>query len=62
MMPRTSSAYRSKAPSASSQVVQRRIFGLARIRRIFCERFRPSVITRCEWWSSSVYITGRKDE
>ncbi len=62
MMPSTSSAYRSKACSASSHVVHRRIFGLARMRRIFWERFSPSTITRCEWCSSSVYMTGRKDE
>ena len=62
MMPRTSSAYRSNARSASSHVVQSRIFGRARMRRIFWERFRPSTITRCEWCRSSVYITGRKDE
>jgi len=62
MIPSTSFPYRSKACSASSHVVQSRIFGRARIRRIFCERFSPSTITRCEWCSSSVYITGRKEE
>ena len=52
----------SKAASASSHVVHSRIFGRARMRRIFCERLSPSAITRCEWCSSSVYITGRNDE
>ena len=51
--PRMSFSWDSKAAQASSNVLQRRILGRARIRRIFWERFCPSATSRREWWSSS---------
>ncbi len=53
MRPRMSFSWDSKAAQASSNVLQRRILGRARMRRIFCDRFCPSATSRREWWSNS---------